>query len=198
LIERSRSRSVANPAAAFASAGPTCPCSLPATAPRQKRADVAPSGNSGPSGPGGAGTPVTTGSTTGVAVVTAPVVTPVITPVPVYDPPIRVRTGDDPPKKRGGDGPGHTTGGDKPSGDKSSGNDRPGRTTGGDKPSKWNDKPSHSIGQATSTKTFKPTGSTGYGRSFTMNRSFTMSRPMSMGPRPMFRTGGFSMGRRFF
>jgi hypothetical protein len=86
--------------------------------------------------------------------------------------------------------PGRSTGTDKPSG-----NDKPGRTTGNDKPSKW----SPTGGRVTSTKTVKVMGSTGYTpRTVTMNRGMSMGRPMAMGPRPMFRTGGFSMGRRFF
>src|SRR5712691_8086198 len=68
LFERSRSRSVANAAAAFASAGPSCPCSQPNTSPalRQKRTDLAPSGNS-------ASGPVTSGPVTGGPVTGGPV-----------------------------------------------------------------------------------------------------------------------------
>lgn len=81
LSERIRFRSVSNAANAFASVGPTCPCSQPAPAltPRQKRADVAPSGPASSAS-------ATSGSAGGVAVVSKPVVKEVI-----EEPPPRVR-----------------------------------------------------------------------------------------------------------
>src|SRR4029450_10612193 len=56
LVDRARTRSVSNAASAYASVGPTCPCSQPSTpAPRQRRADVSPSDNPTGSGPTGSG-----------------------------------------------------------------------------------------------------------------------------------------------
>jgi len=59
LVDRIRTRSVSNPANAYAAVGPTCPCSQPAPAltPREKRADVAPGGPA-TGGPASGGTDV--------------------------------------------------------------------------------------------------------------------------------------------
>jgi uncharacterized caspase-like protein len=198
LLDRARTRSVGNALAAFASVGPTCPCSQPTNttpAPRgQKRTDVSPSGN--PTG-GRATTTTTTTTTT-----TAAVGTPVVTPVPVYDPPVRVHVRPDwrrphkGPRYPGGDKPWKDTGGDKPKypgGDKPKypGGDKP-KFTGGDKPKfTGGDKPSRGIGTVTSNrfkavKPMRPATTTGMApRTMTVNRGMGMGRPM------MGRTGGF-------
>jgi uncharacterized caspase-like protein len=100
LISRALTRSVAYGASAFASAGPTCPCSQPAPAPltpRQRRTDLSP-GGPGTSDPGTDG-----------AIVGSPVVGPVLDgpagggTVVVVEPPYRPRHtrdhDDNPPKQ---------------------------------------------------------------------------------------------------
>jgi uncharacterized caspase-like protein len=168
LIERARTRSVSNATAAFASAG-TCPCSQPGAAPKplQRRTD-APAGTGGP--------------TTSVATTT------VVTPVPVYDPPVRIRVRDDWPRRPRWPHGGHKD--DKPKGD-----GKP-PVTGG------NGKPPITVGTRTPTKPikvikpYKPSivGTT-VNRPVMINRGMMMRR--GMGPRPMFRMGGFG-GRRMF
>ena len=195
LLERARMRSVGNALSAYASAGPTCPCSQPINntpAPRggQKRTDGGP--NSNP-----------TGGTT--ALVSTP--TTVVTPVPVYDPPVRVHVRDDwrptkphkDPKYPGGDKPSST--GDKPSsngGGKHTGGDRP-KYGGSDKPKFTGTDKVRGIGSVNtnkSVKVMKPTTSGVYTRSMGVNR-MGMVRPMTMTPRVGFgRMGGF--GRRMF
>jgi hypothetical protein len=211
LLERARMRSVGNALSAYASAGPSCPCSQPINntpAPRggQKRTDSGP--NSNP-----------TGGTT--ALVGTP--TTVVTPVPVYDPPpVRVHVRDDwrptkppkDPKYPGGDKPtggdkpsssggGKHTGGDKPTrdpkiGGKYGGSDKP-KFTGGDKPKFTGSDTVRGIGSVNtnrSIKVVKPTNTGVYTRSMSVNR-MGMVRPMTMTPRVGFgRMGGF--GRRMF
>jgi uncharacterized caspase-like protein len=186
LMDRARSRSVGNALSAFASAGPTCPCSQPnnAPAPRLKRTDVAPSGNP------------TSGPATTVA--STPVVTPVVTPV--YDPPVRVRVHNDWPRRPHKDprypGKDKNTGGDKP---KYPGGDKP-KFTGGDRPKFTGGDRPRGIGGVTTTKSIrvvKPVTTTGMAtRPVTVNR-MGMGRTMTMTPRVGFgRMGGF--GRRMF
>lgn len=105
LIDRIRTRSVGNAASAFASAGPTCPCSQPTLAPtpRQKRADVAPATVTGASTSGSAASTTTTVTKTVVS-------KPVVTVVEDDPPPVRIRVRDDWPRRHGrdhGDGPKH-------------------------------------------------------------------------------------------
>jgi uncharacterized caspase-like protein len=130
LIARTRSHSVSNAFAAYASAGPTCPCSLPNNnnaTPRQKRADLAPAGNNpgngGAGGGGGAGGTSSGGGGGGTGVLTT--YTPPLLVDPVTPPPVVVAL---PPRRHvppynGGDKPtgGKPAGGDKPTGDKSGG-----------------------------------------------------------------------------
>ena len=186
MMDRARARSVGNALSAFASAGPTCPCSQPnngTPAPRIKRTDVSPNDNPA-SGPATAG-PTTVAST--------PVVTPIVTPV--YVPPVRVRDDWRPHPKD----PQHT--GDKPPRDPKTGGDKP-KYPGGDKP-KWTgdkpkftggDKPARGVGTVTTTRTMVRPVTTA--RPVMMNR-VTMARPVTMTPRVGFgRMGGF--GRRMF
>jgi uncharacterized caspase-like protein len=131
LIERARGRSISDPAAAFASANATCPCSLPASPSlRQRRTDVAPTQNTTPN-PGSSatkpsGTGVATINPTPTIIYTDPV-PPVVTPPPVVVIPPRIGIHPKPP--RGDDYPKPTGGNDNPK--PTGGNDNPKPTTGG-------------------------------------------------------------------
>jgi hypothetical protein len=193
LLDRARMRSVGNALSAYASAGPTCPCSQPINntpAPRggQKRTDGGPNTNP-------------TGGTTALA--STP--TTVVTPVPVYDPPVRVHVRDDWPRRPHKDpkypGGKKDTGGDKPSstgGGKHTGGDRP-KFGGSDKPKFTGTDKVRGIGSVNTNKSIKvvkPTTSGVYTRSMGVNRMGVV-RPMTMTPRVGFgRMGGF--GRRMF
>src|SRR5215470_7666732 len=111
LIERARGRSISDATSAFASVGPTCPCSQPTTPTlRQKRTDVSPAQNTG----SGSSSPSATTGTSVVTVDPAPVTTVITNPVtpvviPIHPKPPRGRD----PESSGNDKP---KGGDKPSG----------------------------------------------------------------------------------
>jgi Caspase domain len=127
LVERAATRSVSNPASAFASTGLACPCSVPATPIlRQKRTDLPATQEFTPSPISPAKAAVTgVPAKTGVAVIDpTPPITVYPTPPVVVVPPPRITIPIYPPKLP----PRH----DKP--DYPSGNDKPGKHTGDDKP----------------------------------------------------------------
>ncbi len=171
LIERARSRSISDATAAFASVGPTCPCSQPTTPTlRQKRTDVSPTQNTGSNS-------TSTSSTTGTSVAIvdpAPVTTVITNPVtpvviPIHPKPPR---GKDNPESSGNDKP-------KPTGSGSN-HDNPVITRG-----KTNDNPIAKLNNNTGSNTV---------RSLKITNASPMSSPMgaralSMGPRP-----GMGMG----
>jgi uncharacterized caspase-like protein len=160
LIARTRSHPVSNAFSAYASAGPTCPCSLPNNnnaTPRQKRADLAPASNDpGNRGGGGGGGNSSGGGGGGTGVVTT--YTPPSVIDPATPPPVLVML---PPRRHlppytGGDKPtgGKSSGGDKPTGDKSSGDypkgdgskgNTPKGSKGGDYPGRHTDSPTRGI-----------------------------------------------------
>jgi hypothetical protein len=127
LVERAATRSVSNPASAFASTGLACPCSVPATPIlRQKRTDLPATQEFTPSPISPAKAAVTVvPAKTGVAVIDpTPPITVYPTPPVVVVPPPRITIPIYPPKLP----PRH----DKP--DYPSGNDKPGKHTGDNKP----------------------------------------------------------------
>jgi hypothetical protein len=214
LVQRAGMRSISNASSAFASVGPTCPCSQPdpAPAPRTKRTDVSPTrSNTGPAAPGpggpatpGPGGPATTLPPAGVTVAGTPPVVEVFDPPPV---PVRVR--DDWPRRRPvyedkpqrppyrPDPPSRTTdNGTKPTG-KPTGTKPTGTKPTGIKPTR-----TYPTRVATpNTTTVVPRNTTGMVPRNTTGmvpRSGPYAgpgmRPMSMGPRY---GGGMSMGPRF-
>ncbi len=116
LVEKARGRSVANAAAAFASAGPTCPCSQP-TNPllRQKRTETTPTQNGGAGGANSSGTSVAAVDPSPVTVINQPPVTVYTGPVPpIVTPPPRISIPIHPKPPRGHDKPEPTSGNDNP------------------------------------------------------------------------------------
>jgi hypothetical protein len=114
LVEKARGRSVANATVAFASAGPTCPCSQP-TNPvlRQKRTETTPNG--GPGGANSSGTSVAAVDPSPVTVINQPPVTVYTGPVPpIVTPPPRISIPIHPRPPRGHDKPEPTSGNDTP------------------------------------------------------------------------------------
>jgi uncharacterized caspase-like protein len=185
LIERARSRSISDATAAFASVGPTCPCSQPTTPTlRQKRTDVSPTQNTGS---GASSTSTTTGTSVAIVdpgpttVITNPV-TPVIIPI-------------NPKPPRGRDP--ESSGNDKPKG--GSNNDKPKPTGSGsshDTPvitrGKTNDNPVAKINSSTGINTvrsLKVTNASPISGASPMAGAMG-AKAFSMGPKPM----GMGMG----
>jgi hypothetical protein len=194
LVQRAGMRSVANATSAFASVGPTCPCSQPdpAPAPRTKRTDVSPTrSNAGPGGPAASG-PATTTPPGGIAVASTPPV------IEVYDdpPPLPVRVRDDWPRRK-------RVYEDKPKPPPYRPDPPPRPTDKGTKPTGTKPTPTYPTRVATPTTTkVVPRSTTGMvPRSGPYAQGPTMARPMSMGPRPMSMGprfgGGMPMGPRF-
>jgi hypothetical protein len=217
LIERARGRSVSDPAAAFASANATCPCSLPATPSlRQRRTDVAPTQNATPNSNASkpAGTGVATINPTPTIVYTDPA-TPVVTSPPVVVIPPRVTIHPKPPR---GDGyPKPTGGNDTPT--PTGGNNHPTPTGGGNtypNPTGGKDTPTKTTGGSSGTTTIlrgkidnpklrvsntAPTNTLGPAKSPLKAFASPMSGGMaphaaSMGPKPSFGLG-IGIGRGF-
>jgi uncharacterized caspase-like protein len=171
LIERARSRSISDATSAFASIGPTCPCSQPATpALRQKRTDLTPTPNAG------SNSTSTSPSGTSVAIVDPAPVTVITNPVTPVIVPIHPK----PPRGK-----------DKP---ESSGNDKP-KPTGGSS----HDNPVITRARSNDNPVAKINGNTGINavRSLRMTNVSPMmgARAFSMGPRPSF---GMGMSRMSF
>jgi hypothetical protein len=161
LIERARTRSVSGgAAAAFASVGPACPCSVPATPTlRQRRTDTTPTQtptqNNG-SGSGGA-------PKANLAVIDpVPVIIPTNPVAPVVTLPPRISV---PKPSRGHDKPKDTSGNDKP------------KSTGGS----YGDNPRGSRGQTNDTPRTRVTSNAGSNNVVRASAVKAIATPMSMG-----------------
>ncbi len=196
LIERARSRSISDAAAAFASVSPTCPCSLPAAPTlRQRRTDVAPTQNTGSSN--AAGTPkssVAIVDPTPVTIAPDPVL-PIVTPprisIPLHPRPPRWH--DKPKESSGSDKPKESSGNDKPSGGSYGDNPRGARGRGDDnaRTRVTNHVTTDSVRTLKTFKAVTPVMSGGMGlRATGPRQSFA---PMGMG-----RGGGMGMPRMSF
>jgi uncharacterized caspase-like protein len=222
LIERARSRSVSDPAAAFASANATCPCSAPATPSlRQRRTDMAPTQNVTPN-PGStaskpAGTGVATINPTPTIIYTDPV-PPVVTSPPVVVVPPRVTIpvhpkpprgegypkptgGNDTPKPTGGNNHPTPTGGGNTYPNPTGGKDTPTKTTGGSSGTTTIlrgkiDNPKLRVSNTVPTETLR-SGNSGKSplKAFASPMSSGMApRAASMAPKPSL---GLGLGRGF-
>jgi uncharacterized caspase-like protein len=196
LVERAATRSVSNPATAFASTSPVCPCSVPATPiPRLKRTDLPATQEFTPSTPTKAVTTIP--PKTGVAVIdpTPPVTVYPTPPVIVVPPPrITVIPPRLPPRH---DKPDYPSGNDKPGGGGKHTGDKPntdGKVSTGDKPRtpytptpKWGNN-SAGTDSVKSVKTIKPIASVVPRQSFGQSGSGQSVKTFSV-PRMSFGRG---------